>query len=299
MRSVVIQGSTIGSIYPKLLDAILTYGDDVEIGRVKLLTKELINVQLIVDDVRWNLFEQPTRKLNYRFQIAEWLWIAAGREDVGSLAFYNSKIARFSDDGKTFAGAYGPRLKPQWPYLIETLKNDPSSRQAVATIWTPNPTKSRDTPCTVSCQFLIRREDVHGIFNMRSSDAWLGIPPDVYTFCQLINGLAGTLGRRPGSLTLNLGSSHLYEWDLEGMEMPGRKGLDVFKAAAEASIQVATDWKSPVIPGLDGPYEKLRVNDMANLVGDHSLPVWKMYAAALHSRNSQECLEVLKKGQDL
>jgi thymidylate synthase len=295
----IIQGPTIADVYPRLLKAILQEGDTVEIGRVKLLTKELMNVQLIVDDCRWNLFEQPTRKLNYRFQIAEWLWVVSGRNDVGTLSFYNSRIARYSDDGKIFAGAYGPRLAPQWPYIIDTLKADPSSRQAVATIWTPNPPKSRDQCCTISCQFLVRRDKLHGVFNMRSSDAWLGVPPDVYTFAMITNGIAGSLGLVPGSLTMNLGSSHLYEWDLEGMSMVNpRRGINVWEAANLASQHSAIGFKSPLLTGIHGPYEAVLMNDLRGLANDYNKPVWHYYAAALHSKTSHECLEILRKGVD-
>jgi thymidylate synthase len=46
---------------------------------------------------------------------------------------------------------------------------------------------------------------------MRSSDAWLGLPYDFFTFSMLSLDLAADLGAMTGSLQMNLGSSHLYE----------------------------------------------------------------------------------------
>jgi len=50
---------------------------------------------------------------------------------------------------------------------------------------------------------------------MRSSDIWLGIPYDVFTFTMLQNCLAGELGVKRGWFALNAGSSHLYDRDTD------------------------------------------------------------------------------------
>ncbi len=42
-----------------------------------------------------------TRDCNPFFHLFESLWMLAGRNDVAPLAFYNSKIADFTNDGKT------------------------------------------------------------------------------------------------------------------------------------------------------------------------------------------------------
>jgi thymidylate synthase len=147
--------------------------------------------------------------------IAEWLWIAYGLNDVATLKQYNSQMGRFSDDEKTLAGAYGPRLEPQWQYLVDTLVKDYWTRQAVATIWTPNPKGSKDVPCTISLQFIARAGLLNCIVTMRSSDIWLGLPYDCSTFSLLQNCLAGVVGLNVGYLQFNLGSSHLYASDFE------------------------------------------------------------------------------------
>ena len=177
-------------------------------------THELIGVQLRIEDMTKNVLVHSTRALSYRFMIAEWLWLAAHREDVESIAKYNKHIAQFSDDGIKFNGAYGPRVAPQMTYLLEQLRK-PNSRQAVVTIWTPSPSPSRDIPCTISWQLFSRDGALHTIVTMRSSDVWLGLPYDVPNFSLLTNGVAGELGLIPGELMFNLGSSHLYDRDRE------------------------------------------------------------------------------------
>jgi thymidylate synthase len=174
-------------------------------------TKELLGVQLHLNDLQNNILVCDKRNLNYRFMVAEWLWIAQGRDDVQGVAYYNKKIAEFSDDGVKFAGAYGPRLAPQWRWLIEKFEKDQDTRQAVASIWTPNPASSKDIPCTLNLQFLYRDARLNCIVTMRSSDVWLGLPYDIFNFSMLTNSLAGELKVQPGWLQLNLGSSHWYQ----------------------------------------------------------------------------------------
>jgi thymidylate synthase len=175
-------------------------------------THELLGVHVLVDDMTQNILVHPARNLSYRFLVAEWLWIASGRNDVESITKYNKHIAQFSDDGVTFAGAYGPRIAAQVPWVLEQLTK-PGSRQCVVQIWTPSPAASKDIPCTLSWQLLARDRVLHAIVTMRSSDVHLGLPYDFFNFSMLTMGLAGALGLAPGSLIFNLGSSHLYNRD--------------------------------------------------------------------------------------
>jgi thymidylate synthase len=173
--------------------------------------KENLAETLTIHDAGRTLLVSSTRDLNYRFMLAEFLWIAGGFNDLETLTRYNGKYKAFSDDGLVLTGAYGPRLLPQWRFVLETLRRDPDSRQAIATIWTPSPSPSKDIPCTVAAQFFIRDGELHSIWTMRSSDLWLGLPYDVWTFSMLQAMVAAELRVSVGSLTMQLGSAHLYE----------------------------------------------------------------------------------------
>jgi thymidylate synthase len=195
--------------YRELLTKILTQGDN--ISPRKRQTRELLGQHINLDSCQETLLLSPERALNYRFAIAEALWIISGSNLLEPIACVNQNYRHYSDDGVTLAGAYGPRLKSQLEYIVSLLTDDPNSRQAVATIWTPNPAPSLDIPCTISVQFLIRDGRLHSIWNMRSSDAWIGLPYDVFSFGLYSNYLACELGVLPGSMQLNFGSSHLYQ----------------------------------------------------------------------------------------
>src|SRR6516164_2279498 len=182
-----------------------------------LLTRELLGVTIRVKNGLDNILNHQLRKLNYQFMVAEWLWIMKGSNELALIEQYMPKLIEFSDDGKVLAGAYGPRLMPQLPWIVNKLK-EPDTRQAVAVIWTPTPEPSKDIPCTVALQFLRRDNFINLIVTMRSSDIWLGLPYDFFTFSQILSCVCGTLACEVGSVQFNLGSSHLYESDLPKAE---------------------------------------------------------------------------------
>ncbi len=191
--------------------------DGEEVSPRDQLTRELRTSTVHVD-MRWPLVVCPARKLNYSFAAAEALWILDGDNRVETIAPYNPNIARFSDDGVIFNGAYGPRIQAQLDFVLERLRTDRDTRQAVLTIWQPCPPQSKDTPCTVAMAFSIRRDALHCAVFMRSSDVWLGLPYDIFNFTLVAALVACTYNERMdpvelGTLTVTAASSHAYERD--------------------------------------------------------------------------------------
>jgi thymidylate synthase len=109
------------------------------------------------------LFNQA-RDTNPFALLYESLWMLAGRQDVGSLAFYTPRFLEFSDDGNILNDAYGRRWRcaptvrsklmedpcalgtdlmqgrypevDQLDLLVAHLKASPDSRRAVLQMWT-------------------------------------------------------------------------------------------------------------------------------------------------------------------
>lgn len=182
-------------------------------------TRELLGAQLVVP-MSHPLATWPRRKLNYRFALAEPAWVLSGDNKVAPVARFNPRLLGLSDDGATLSGAYGPPVREQLAYVVRALRRDPASRQALLTIWARNPGPSKDVPCTVALQFLLRDFDgptcgdgpyLHCVATMRSNDLWFGTPYDVVTFSAVAAVVAGALGASLGLLYLTAGSAHLYE----------------------------------------------------------------------------------------
>ncbi len=185
--------------------------------------------------MRYPIVTVPERKLGYKFQAAEAAWILSGDNRVQTIAPYSKHIASFSDDGVRFFGAYGPKIIDQLAFVAKTLAEDPDSRQAVINIWRESPGKTKDVPCTISVQFIIRDGKLHCLDTMRSSDAWLGWPYDVFNFTMLSAYVllylrkAHGVSYELGYLRLTAGSQHIYDRNSEDVAKV-LKSVDPFKA---------------------------------------------------------------------
>lgn len=201
-----------------------TLNDGKEYSPRNILTKEILGTNISFD-MNYPICYHQLRKLSYKFMAAEAYWITSGSMFVVDIEPYNKHIAQFSDDNYIFNGAYGPPFINQLMYIVNTLKFDPSSRQAVLTIWKQNPIKTKDYACTLSLQFIIRNGKINTIVNMRSNDLWLGRPYDLFNFTimtlrvlTLLNAdYRETFGEiyKLGNLYLNVGSTHIYEHNIK------------------------------------------------------------------------------------
>ena len=82
----------------------------------------------------------PMRNANPTFHLMEALWMVAGRRDVAFPATFVKNMKSFSDDSKTFWGAYGYRWREffGWDQIaaaIQELKDNPQSRRVVVSMW--------------------------------------------------------------------------------------------------------------------------------------------------------------------
>lgn len=174
-----------------------------------MLTKEISPATMVVDPRKTLLFSKE-RNLNFAFLFAENLWYLSGRSDTHFLSHYNSKIKSFSQDG-LHDGAYGPKIVGQIRHVVDTLKSDPDSRQAIISIWRENPRPSKDVPCTSLFQFMIRDSKLNMYVTMRSNDIIWGSNYDVPSFALIHLIIASCLDLQPGLLYHTANSLHLYD----------------------------------------------------------------------------------------
>jgi thymidylate synthase len=186
-----------------------------------MATREILDVHLRVSRPRARLVHlPPTRVINPAFAAAETVWILSGSDEPWIYA-YNDRLRHYTDGG-LLLGAYGPRMRgwgghvDQLRRVIEILREDPDSRRAVIQLYDPARDASghRDVPCTLGYQFHVRDGRLHMSTDMRSQDAWIGMPYDMFTTTVLQELMAGWLGRETGDYRHNVGSLHIYERDL-------------------------------------------------------------------------------------
>ncbi|MGB4925590.1 MAG: thymidylate synthase [Giesbergeria sp.] len=179
--------------------------------------REISGVLLKLSAPRVRLSRSESRGLLFSC-LGELLWILAGSNRLDFIQHYIPGYDEFSDDKKTIYGAYGPRLfgdspDNQVPRVIQLLKDKRDSRQAVMQLFDRTDTLAPhlDIPCTCTLQFLVRAGRLHMLTSMRSNDAWLGLPHDVFTFTMLQELVARSLGIELGEYKHAIGSLHLYD----------------------------------------------------------------------------------------
>lgn len=146
----------------------------------------------------------------------------------------NLKKLALNEETGRFDGNYGDRihlsgiskdlrsdepLGDQMLRVYRLLAKDPSSRRAVVTVhnpvWDHVDGDSKDIPCTLSLQFMIRNGCLTCFCTMRSNDVWYGTPHNVMMFTFLQRALASWLDVPAGLYFHRANSFHLYTAMLE------------------------------------------------------------------------------------
>lgn len=166
-------------------------------------------------------FSHPKHRVTpIRFVLAELLWILSGSNDAKMIAQYNKQMIHFSDDGITLYGAYGKRLDTQIETCIHMLLDDIDTRRAVAVIYdkTDLQAKTKDIPCNVLLQFMVRNNCLDLYVVSRSSDYVTGLSIDGMHWQLLLMLVANELRHHGsnveyGSVHYVIHSLHVYERD--------------------------------------------------------------------------------------
>lgn len=161
----------------------------------------------------------PVRDANPFFHFFEALWILSGGKKVDMPSYFLSSLKQFSDDGTTFHGAYGDRLRnwggmDQVGAVVDMLRAQPDTRKAVCSIWDPGadlgkPTK--DTPCNDMITFKVRDDALNmTVFNRSNDVIWGAYGANVVQFSMIQDFVAASLGLHMGHYTQVSDSYHVY-----------------------------------------------------------------------------------------
>jgi thymidylate synthase len=221
-------GKDANSVYRDVCTSLATYGSPVKARGLKTL--ELQSAQIQLYNPRARIMSSRVRDLSLKYFIGELCYFLDGRTDLASIAHYSKFWHNVSDDGKTVNSAYGYRLfefcghdQIAFNYAIRCLEEDESSRKAVMPIYNPDDSReSKDNPCTMFLQLLIRDGELHMHTYMRSNDVWLGLPYDL-AFFTIVQEIAFVKLRKKytrlklGTYYHNATSLHAYERDWENL----------------------------------------------------------------------------------
>lgn len=223
-------------IYAKLVADVMNNGYESAPRGMKV--RELLNYSVTLENPRDRCVTWPQRKLPKRYLGAEWLWYLSGNRNASAIAEYAPFWASIADDTGNINSNYGHRLfgytaeegtteikHHQFDTIVEILKRDKDSRQAICHINLPNDVHmslhgSKDVPCTLNLAFHIRNDELSMIVTMRSNDAVTGYTIDIFQFTMMQELMWCLL--KPTYPDLKLGkyyhtaySMHFYERDWE------------------------------------------------------------------------------------
>ncbi len=216
----------------------MNHGDELDSRAGK--TKEMLGFQAVLTNPLNNiLLGFPERKFSLSYACAEILWYLSGTGFINMIEKYAPSYKNYAENGWAY-GAYGNRWKKnpgfkeesvnlfqrsiipnyfesQLAAVIKLLKEKPNTRQAIMTMWDSGDLvhaiigDHKDLPCTVSLKFYVRNGKLHLITDMRSNDAWLGLPYDIFCFTTLQRIVAAECKLQLGTYIHQAGSEHIYE----------------------------------------------------------------------------------------
>lgn len=215
----------------------------------------------------------PVRDANPFFALAESFWLLAGRNDTEFLDKYVRTFGeRYSDQG-ILMGSYGKRWRSHFGFdqikaVIEKLRDDPGTRQAVIQMWEPNDLtiKANDRPCNMSVVFRIRKGNLDITIMNRSNDivnGMMGYNPTQFNMLQRV--IANHLGIPVGKYWVCSNDAHVYVSDLEKLNSRGELSKILYPSKKITRIvEHIPSWESDLnalMDSLDDLHKKSKTDE--------------------------------------
>jgi thymidylate synthase len=218
----IIEGRYLDEILRRLYSELTQSTDTFEASKGK--GQDLLASKILLKNPRARISATATRG-RLVSALAEFCWYMSGSANLDFIRFYLQDYPPKDATG-SIEEAYGPRFigtgefgrsVNQIERVIERLQQKPDTRRAVIAILEPSDLQpeKREAPCTAALQFIHRRGHLHLIAMMRSNDAYLGFPHDVFCFTMLQELIARSLGAKVGEYHHFATSLHLYGRDVD------------------------------------------------------------------------------------
>lgn len=269
-----IKEKTLDDLMYQVFKKLLKRPFDIKTTRGKKLgsASETIGNLLILENPLARLSLSETRGKPFS-ALGELFWYLSKSNDLEFIEYYIQAYCDESEHDKNgkeiIYGGYGPRLfdwkdQNQIDRIIKILIEKSTSRKAVIQLFDASDLASdhHDITCTCSLQFLARKGKLNMHTSMRSNDAFLGLPHDIFSFTMLQEIIAKTLSLELGTYYHSVGSLHLYEKQKKKAEYYINEGLQSTKKGMP-KMPEGDPWKS--IKNILSIEPKIRKRDKIDL----------------------------------
>lgn len=260
-----VTGNTLSNTVLRLYDTIIEKGYEGDSRNGK--TKTLYDVTAEIVNPRSRHLYLKERKSNIFQQIAETFWVMSGDDRLDPyLSFFLPRAKEYSDDGRVWYSAYGPRLYKydQLQGVIDTFKTDGrDTRRAYLSIQMPetdapsviektlNGAKPRDISCNQMVQFYVDggKHFVTKVIQ-RSGDIIFGtgsINPFEFSFLHelMFNEVKKIYPELElGPYRWHITNCHMYEWS-------GEQAIKAVEEDSNWGISEIENDKSLIGPSVD------------------------------------------------
>ena len=204
---------SIDDLLHEALEQLVENGDDISPSRGAAVEVRGVRLELTNPLARLSRSHKRGRVFSC---LGELVWYLAGSGSVEHISYYIDRYRDEAEEDGTVRGAYGPRLfagERRLQRAIDTLRDKNDSRQAVVPLLDAADLANgyRHVPCTATLQFMLRNQCVDMVVFMRSNDAYLGLPHDIFTFTMIQELVARAVEADLGTYVHMAGSLHLYD----------------------------------------------------------------------------------------
>ncbi|WP_114751872.1 thymidylate synthase [Pleomorphovibrio marinus] len=196
--------------------------DGVEIDGKRGRFKELLNYSATLTNPRVRTSMSLHRSL-VQSKFAEFAWFLSKSGDRDYIKPYISAYGREEQENNRILGAYGPKIfesengqQSQFERVIEQILERKITKHAYMCIsekvdYKVRQKKHHSPPCTIGLHFYVRESKLNVTCYMRSNDAYLGLPHDLFCFTMLQELISIRTNIPIGNYTHCATSMHIYE----------------------------------------------------------------------------------------
>jgi len=190
-------------------------------------------------DLRQGFPLLTTKKVLFKGVLRELLWLLSGSTNINDNLTQHTPIwDAWANEKGELGPVYGHQWR-KWPRIvwnkaenkyekshidqiqnvIDTIKNNPSSRRILVNAWNVSDVPDMALPpCHLLFQFYVADGRLDCQLYQRSADVALGVPFNIASYALLLLMMAHECSLVPGIFTHTLGDAHIYLDHIEGLK---------------------------------------------------------------------------------